>query len=250
MLPQPFMKIIKAIKLLGNLLDINFNEYDLGLHQSGMFPVMYVAEVVSNQDPEQEDKVQIFIEGIHDPSIRTLTPWARPFFVQGGSQGTGSSWVPETGDKVWVTFQKPDILQEPYYFAAPQLATTQALSAFESIKSSIGGSQGGGIQSTYPDMKWLMTPSQTTVGMSSSSSTAEMFAYHPSGSSFYIDPDGNVYINSAKSTFITSDDSTVPVAQFGDATYEVACVTENLVPTVIGLQPIQASSRAIIKPKA
>lgn len=243
MLPTPILKIIKAIKTIAKLSGIDFTDYDLGLGQSGLFPVLYVAEVVSNNDPQQEDKVQIFIDGIHNQSQRTMGPWARPFFVLGGGKGSGSSWVPEIGDKIWVTFQKPDILQEPYYFSSPQFATTKAQTAYNAVKSLIGGVKaGGGPKSVYPDMKFMMTPNKNMVGMSSSKTNSEMFIRHSSGTSFFIDKSGKVYVDSADSIFLTSKNPAVPVVQMGDGLFEVACVTENMVMTIFGLMPIQPTT--------
>lgn len=156
---------------------------------------IYIGEVIDNNDPDQNDKIQVFVSAIHVEDARSNSPWARPFLILGGGGANqGSSWIPEVGDKVWVFFQRPDINQDAFYLPAPNFNTSNTISAYSSIKSSLGES---GAISDYPDVKFFSTPNGNIIGMSSDPSNPEVFLYSNSGSSILLESNGNIYTKSS-----------------------------------------------------
>lgn len=75
---------------------------------------LYVAEVMSNDsrlditDPGADGRVQIFVEPIMKGW--TSLPWARP-----AGSAPGQSFIPETGDKLWVFCLHPRAWEDWYY---------------------------------------------------------------------------------------------------------------------------------------
>lgn len=62
---------------------------------------LYVGEVVDNVDPDNTQRVRIFIHGVHvDRNVEGL-PWAVPILPL---LGTGTVGVPDNNELVWVFF--------------------------------------------------------------------------------------------------------------------------------------------------
>ena len=204
---------------------------------------LYIGEVKDIDDPDQLGKVQVFIDAIHDETDSANFPWAYPF--SGGSNFD----LPEVGDFIWVFFEKPDIHQNPFYMATVINNNSEVVQRYIDIQNNIG--DGTGPTTNYPDIKYMSAPNGCVIGMSTSSDSPEIFISHPEGASFYIDPDGQLTIE-AKNVKIKTSSQTDSAIAVNDASYEVACTSENYIVTAIGLQqilPATDPTRAITKIK-
>ena len=170
------------------------------------FKNLYVAEVMSNDDTteafyspgQNELRVKIYIEPIMKGWNTEDYPWARPF-QGGGSLSHGSLNIPETGDKIWVVCENPELLKNWYYLsgvALKNLTVMQKVKIFLNGKFKLSrGSTGTGmgLSSKYPDVKLTYYKNGVVIGVSSNSSTPEIFIYHPEGSFINIDKEGKIF---------------------------------------------------------
>lgn len=204
---------------------------------------LYIAEVIDINDPDQMGKVQIFIDAIHSQNDSANFPWAYPF--NGGNDFN----LPVVGEHIWVFFEQPMIFQNPFYMANVVNDQSGIVQRYTDIQNTLGN--GTGPTSSYPDVKYMSAPNGIVIGMSTSSSSPEIFISHPAGASFYIDSNGKLTIE-ADSVKVLTTTTTESALAINDATYEVACATENMVVTSLGLQAIQPTTdptRAITKAK-
>lgn len=155
-----------------------------------------IGEVIDNNDPDKEGKVQIYIPSLIDENFKNDSPWARAKNTINGGTNKGTIRIPQIGDLVKITFEKEDILQDPYYEDPPMFSSFQVWNSFDSNKSSIGES---GIQSNYPDIQLIQLSNNISIGISEGDSP-EIFISHPENSFIYIDPDGKIEIQSGTDT--------------------------------------------------
>lgn len=81
---------------------------------------IYRGTVVNNNDPMQVGRIQVRIFSIFDDIPDDHLPWAiyaDPFMY--GGRESGSSYIPDDGDKVWVFFEAGDKMQPVYFAGAP-----------------------------------------------------------------------------------------------------------------------------------
>lgn len=151
-----------------------------------------VGEVINNNDPDKEGKIQVYIPSLIDSSYRNSSPWARSKHVVNGGTSKGLLRIPRTGDYVQISFEREDIFQDLYYEDLPMFSIYQIWNAFNTIKSSIGSS---GIQSNYPDIQVLQLSNNISIGITEGDSP-EIFISHPENTYIYIDPDGKLELKS------------------------------------------------------
>lgn len=88
------------------------SENILNMRPQELKDILFIAEVVANDDPERECEVQIRIpkrmNGIPDEDL----PWARPI-----TQGAFFK-VPDIGEKIYIEFQQGSIYHPIYYARA------------------------------------------------------------------------------------------------------------------------------------
>jgi len=167
---------------------------------------LHIAEVKINDDTQElfnspgsnECRVQIYVEPLMKGWDTLDYPWARPFFG-GGSLSNGQVNIPEVGDKIWVFCEKPDIMKNWYYLsgtALKNLTVMQKVKIFLNGKFKISRGSTGlgmGLSSKYPDVKLTHYKNGVIIGVSSNSSTPEIFIYHPEGSFINIDKEGKIF---------------------------------------------------------
>lgn len=93
------------------------------------FNGMYRGEVVSVNDPLAAKRIQVRVQGVYDEISDEFLPWAQyadPFFLT--SQNSGSAFIPDPGDRVWVFFEAGDHMQ-PVYFAGATAANDGVIGA-------------------------------------------------------------------------------------------------------------------------
>jgi len=204
---------------------------------------LYIAEVIDINDPDQERKVQIFIDAIHSQSDSANFPWAFPF------SGGDDFILPEVGDYIWVFFEQPKIFQNPFYMATVTNRQSNTVQKYIDIQNNLG--DGTGPTTDYPDIKYMSAPNGCIIGMSTSRDSPEIFIAHPEGASFFIDSNGQLIIEAKNVKVITSSQTDSAIA-VNDASYEVACTQENYIVTSLGLQQILPATdpiRAVTKIK-
>jgi hypothetical protein len=165
----------------------------------------YPAVVKNNKDPLKKGRVQIKVYHLHETLEDSALPWAYPMTdINGGDSEYGSSFIPETGSKIWVVFENIE-LQEPIFYISAFMWDDDSNKIFSTFyntdKSKIG------ISSSYPDVKFIKLKNGITLGISSNSATPEIFIYHTSGSSLVFDKSGDITIKdkSNKVSIIVSD---------------------------------------------
>jgi hypothetical protein len=153
---------------------------------------LYPAKVINNNDTSKKGRIQIKIEHLHWGISNSDLPWAKQCSLStGGSNLSGSSFIPENNTFVWVWFEDRDeFLRNPFYLADIHFSNFHPHNLFENnVASSLGSA------SIYPNTKYTYYPNGICIGVDSSSSNPEIFIYHPSAY-FFIDNAGVVTIKS------------------------------------------------------
>lgn len=194
---------------------------------------LYIAEVKDKNDPDENGKVKIFISAIHDIADLNNLPWAMPF-----NMGNDFN-VPEVGERIWVFFEQPGIYQNPFYLTNVTKNNQTITQRYTDIQNQLGNLSGP--TASYPNIKFMSSPNGCIIGMSTSDTAKEIFVSHPSGTAFFIDNNGQLFIEAKNVKVITTSQNESALA-VNDATYEIACANENYVMTSLGLQPIQPTT--------
>ena len=158
----------------------------------------FPAKVIDNKDPELKGKVQIRIdhlfEGVRDSDL----PWAYPMInINGGSATYGTGFIPEKDSLIWVAIENMDLL-DPIFYISAFMWDDLSSSIFQQFESVHGLKIG--LSSQYPDVKFIRLKNGVTVGLSSSSTTPEIFVYHPTGSSLKFAKDGSIKVKDSLNT--------------------------------------------------
>jgi len=157
---------------------------------------LHIAKVVDNNDEDQEDKIQVVVEYLHEGFNNIDYPWARPFFGgTGGATTHGVSMIPEVDSFVWVFFEKPNIFHNPFYIGDARLKNINP--SMSDALSDMGSA------SEYPNTKFISFKNGTGIIFDSSDDNPELALYHPDGHMF-IDKDGKIIVKSNKNIELTS----------------------------------------------
>jgi len=154
-------------------------------------PDFYYAKVIDNNDTLKEGRVQIYVEHLMKDFTPSLYPWAKQStsFI-GGASTYGSSLIPEINSLVWVWFEDETFFKKPYYVADVHLETFHPHGLFEAlVKTNITG-----FTSAYPNVKYLYLPNGICIAVSTDLVNKELVIYHSSGTYFFIDKTGKVFL--------------------------------------------------------
>jgi hypothetical protein len=192
----------------------------------------YIAEVIDNDDPDMEGKVQVYIEPFMHGWETDHYPWARAANgnAGGGSDEYGESNIPETGSLVWVWFENNTFKKHAFYESEVHLKKLHPHTLFmENVSSEIGSF------GVYPNVKYKYYKNGVCIGVSSSDTFPEIFIYHPEGSYIYFDPFGSIEVESSSTLTIVQggselemDDGTITIK--GDLDVEGEVTANTLVP--------------------
>lgn len=150
----------------------------------------FPAKVIDNDDPLLKGRVKIRVEHLFLSIKDADLPWAYPMNTSlGGSASHGSSFIPEKDSMVWVAIENMDLL-DPIFYINAFMWDDLSNSIFQTFEAVDGNKIG--LSSQYPDVKFIKLKNNVTVGLSSNSSTPEIFMYHPTGSSLKFSKDGSI----------------------------------------------------------
>lgn len=168
---------------------------------------LYKAEVVDNNDTQQQARIQIYIASFMEGWAGDLLPWARPFFnVTGGDFGKttigtncapkvadpeidvigktftfGECDIPEKETVVWVWFENDEEKKNPYYITGVQLKKSTASRSFNNVvKANLDDVVG-----KYPDIKFRIDRNGYVKFHSSNLKVIESGEYNSADSYFY-----------------------------------------------------------------
>jgi len=79
---------------------------DNGLEYFGRYYASYKGTVHSNKDPDNLGRLQLKVPDVYGQEV--YETWAYPKGLYSGKD-IGSFWLPNEGDKVWVSFEKGDV---------------------------------------------------------------------------------------------------------------------------------------------
>lgn len=153
---------------------------------------LHIAKVINNNNSDENGKVTIYIPYMHKGIKNSLLPEALPFtYFLGGSSSFGVSNIPEKNSYIWVFFEDDILNHNPFYIGNVNNEDTNPHKLFKNeIRSKIGSS------GNYPDVKFIYAPNGICIGIVTTSSTPEVFIYHPKNSHIFIDSNGNIEIKS------------------------------------------------------
>lgn len=151
--------------------------------------IKFVAEVMNNNDPLQQGKVQIYIPFLMHDWLPAHYPWA---FGEtqgiGGGIGYGVSRVPHVGSKIWCWAEKNNY-KNWYYTSDVQLESVNPNSLFyTTISPSISST------ASYPDAKYTLYKNGICIGVTDSLSSKEIFMYHSPQRYIKIDNTGLLHV--------------------------------------------------------
>jgi len=107
--------------------------FEFGLEYFELYYGFYRAEVVDNEDPNNQGRVKLKVPMLNMPSDKSLPHWAYPVISGNPSgQGKGDYRVPEVGDFVWVAFEGGKVAT-PLYFSGGWFAKNEVPEDFEGI---------------------------------------------------------------------------------------------------------------------
>ena len=156
----------------------------------------YPAKVVENNDPDKKGLVQIRISHLMEDTKDSLLPWARPFNNGGGGSTTqGVSFIPEKDSAIIVFFMDDFNYDQCYYIADQYYEDSNIHNKVDDL----------GLESKYPDVKYIKLKNGITIAMSSSTDTPEIAIHHPS-SDILIDKDGNINIKAGTNELVMDDE--------------------------------------------
>lgn len=167
--------------------------------------MFYRAVVEENIDPSKIGRVRVRIFGFHDENASTSElPWAE---VAGGTEfglvsGVGISSVLRKGTVVWVFFKEDDS-NYPVVFATVKGNNTKSPSAIFGDPDGVypkrmGSDLHPNAQSSYGDIATLETASGHLIELDDSVGNERIKLTHKTGSSIFIDKDGNIFVKSVK----------------------------------------------------
>lgn len=164
----------------------------------------YIAEVVDNNDLDQEGKVQVKILGLTDGLTVADYPWIKPANVQltGGSSDHGKSCIPEIGGMLWVFFADAPYFQKGFYLADLHLNDNNPHTLFQNhVKAQISSA------SLYPDTKYIYFENGICIAVDSSDTNPEISIFHPTNSYIFIDKLGKIKVKNVQDIEIESAQS-------------------------------------------
>ena len=150
----------------------------------------YMADVIKNNDTDQEGKIQIYIPELMDGFKTTDYPWAR-------QDKEWSSDIPEVGDVVWVYFADPEYFKKPYY---------QNKVNFKSKHDH--NKTIGRITTAYPSVKYYRLADGTAIGLAKG---GEISLFSSAGAEVYLDKSGYVKIKDSAGNTIESSATSVKI---------------------------------------
>jgi Type VI secretion system/phage-baseplate injector OB domain len=139
--------------------------------------------VVDNNDPLQKQRIKVSIPSLMEGELEEL-PWVGPGVQSSfGMTGTAATvGVPAMGAVVMVTFQDGD-LNYGMYDGSLHTETTPIP---------------GPLSTNYPDRRGWVDPAGNICWIDVTGGSVEFHLEHVSGTSFHVDNDGNVLVQSVK----------------------------------------------------
>lgn len=154
----------------------------------------YPATVISNTDPTLKGRIKIRVDHLHDSLRDDDLPWSYPMIgINGGSSSYGTAFIPEKDSKVWVVIENME-LQDPIFYISAFMWDDDSNKIFSTFEQQDGLKIG--LSSQYPDVKFIKLKNGITVGLSSNTSTPEIFMFHPKGSSLKFNKSGDITVKS------------------------------------------------------
>lgn len=151
-------------------------------------------EVVRNDDPMENGRVQVRIFGVFDEIEDDDLPWAQyadP--MMGGETDVGGVLVPEVGAHVWTFFEGGDWHFPVYWAGAP------AMNGRNNPDLPTESRENG----QYPHNKVFKTKNGIVIELDDTEGAVKIRVHHPSGTMREIDAEGNV--NEEVSGDVTSE---------------------------------------------
>lgn len=156
---------------------------------------LFVAEVISNKDPEQKGRVQIFCPSFMRGWRKTDYLWAQQFsLATGGSDTFGSSRIPEEGTKVWAFLSNRILVRYPYYVADAVFDEFNPHKVFgDVVWGDIQSQIKSGNTLEYPHVKFTRAKNGICQFMCTDSSNPFWGVYHPTGAQLIINKNGRIF---------------------------------------------------------
>lgn len=196
------------------------------------FNGIYRGVVVNNVDEYANGRCQVKIYPMFDGVEDEHLPWA----IYGGEMGggfdqVGTLTVPQIGAHVWCFFEAGDWMQPVYFASAPHMladdpdkpaqskltaqSPTLALqddgtheAIDEALEKGVETADGGtwdepksSYDPEYPKNKVLRTENGFVIEIDDSKGVARYHIYHPSGTRYEIDGEGNVVVHNVGDTY-------------------------------------------------
>lgn len=202
-----------------------FNAMEHLKAQGELYPAMYRGKVIDNEDPLEAGRVKVRVlpvfwneEDIPDEAI----PWAipgEPNYSTGTDENPDIGWraIPDVNCYVWVFFEEGDIYQPVYFGAAPAIhedGTPDGPKATREADDSVGEREGRlskgvakarligsfdepdpAYAAEYPKNKVRKTDGGLLEEWDDTEGAKRMHWYHPSGTNFEIDDEGNMTLH-------------------------------------------------------
>ena len=158
----------------------------------------FPAKVIDNKDPQLKGRVKIRVKHLFEGVVDNDLPWAYPMIdINGGSATYGTGFIPEKDASIWVAIENMELL-DPIFYISAFMWDDMSGSIFQQFEAVHGLKIG--LSSQYPDVKFLRLKNGVTVGLSSSTTTPEIFMYHPTGSSIKFAKDGSIKVKDSLNT--------------------------------------------------
>jgi hypothetical protein len=133
----------------------------------------HIAQIIENNDPDLEGKVQIYIPYLMEGFKKNHYPWAK-------QDKEFASFIPEKNEFVWVWFEDELYLRNAYY------QNKVTLKEYHDHNKTIGSMSGA-----YPDIKYLQLKNGVSIAVNSNQTEASIVA---GGAEIYINPSGEIHI--------------------------------------------------------
>ena len=152
----------------------------------------HIAEIIDNNDTDQEGKCQIYIEHLHHDLNVDQYPWAR-------QDRELTSNIPEVGEYVWVYFLEDRYHRKAYY------QNKVTLKEYHEHNETIGSLSG-----SYPNIKYIKVANGCSLAFNSDADNPEITIYHPSAE-IYIDSNGYITVEDGASNKIEMNASGIQI---------------------------------------
>jgi hypothetical protein len=179
---------------------------------------LFYATVISNDDEDKKNKIQVRVLPEFQGMAETYLPWAKPFLNAGMSESNFSKNTPKEGSKCWVVADK--YFEEVYYLTGTFI---EGFFDYGAIKDSVDAIDEAS-DTEYPNLNFILLDDGGTI-LFNNADNSDTGILHSSGSYLFIKTGGSLYFYNG-TTKGKIEDNTITFE--GSATFDLEGDTFNL----------------------